>query len=140
VSCFFLTHGVDHDGLSTVSVRTIFLMLCQLLNNVGSAIRTLRRCLQSQRPTENDELVTVSSSSNSSSSSSSSSYRFCAYKKMTKRISLYLLHTYKSMHQHITKTSVTSKTTDNTTHTNTTTSENTIKHTIMSAETTGYTL
>jgi len=134
----FLTHGVDHDGLSTVSVRTIFLMLCQLLNNVGSAIRTLRRCLQSQRPTENDELVTVSSSSNSSSSSSSN--RFCAYKKMTKRISLYLLHTYRSMHQHITKTSVTSKTTDNTTHTNTTTSENTIKHTIMSAETTGYTL
>ena len=99
-------------------------------HNGGSAIPTLRRCL---RPTENDELVTVSISS------SSSSYRFCAYKKMTKRISLYLLHTYKSMHQHI-NTSVTSKTTDNTTHADTTTSENTINHTIMSTETTGYTL
>ena len=60
---------------------------------------------------------------------------------MTKTyIVIYLLHTYKSMHQYIVKTSVTSKTTDNTTHANTTTSKNTIKHTIMSTETTGYTL
>ena len=38
-----------------------------------------------------------------------------------------LLYTYKSMHQHIVETSVTSKTTNNTTHVHTTTSENTIK-------------
>ena len=57
---------------------------------------------------------------------------------MTKTyIVIYLLHTYKSMHQYIVKTSVTSKTTDNTTHADTTTSKNTIKHT---TETTGYTL
>ena len=51
-----------------------------------------------------------------------------------------LLHTYKSMHQHIVETSVTSKTTNNTMHIDTTTSENTIKHTIMPTETTDYTL
>ena len=50
------------------------------------------------------------------------------------------MHTYISMHQHIVKTSVTTKTTDNTMRVDTTTSENTIKHAIMSTETTGNTL